>query len=90
MWLQREKTCSLVTPFAPQKMHFETGFVMMIPMTKESQISQLSEQEIAERRDAGLKRALSMPHKPHKSPAKPKARKVKNQGPAKPKSRAGA
>jgi hypothetical protein len=66
-------------------MHFETGFVIVTPMTKEFQADELSEGDIAERRDAALKRALSMPPKPHKeSSAKPKARKVKSR--AKPKS----
>ena len=46
----------------------------------------LNEREIAERRDAALKRALSMPPKPHKeSSGKPKGKSVKA-GRAKPKS----
>src|ERR1700760_2314010 len=48
--------------------------------------TQFTEREIAERRDAALKRALSMPPKPFTSPAKAKKKAVKTQGRAKPKS----
>lgn len=43
-----------------------------------------SEKEAAERRDAALKRALSMPPKPHKSPPKTKKKRIKAAGRAKP------
>ncbi len=46
--------------------------------------SGLSEKEIAERRDAALKRALATPHKPHTKPAPQKRRPLKSRGRAKP------
>jgi hypothetical protein len=44
---------------------------------------ELSEREIAERRDAALKRAMSMPPKPHKSPSGKPKKAVKRPGQAK-------
>jgi hypothetical protein len=54
-------------------------------MTKTPQDDQFSDAEIAERLERGLRRSLSMPHTPHKPPAKKKGASKKARAP-KPKS----